>query len=134
MFNVLISHKDEEYNLERFWNLESIGINSKELDEDDDAYIKAYQDRSIEFRENKDYAMLPGKQDVDDLSTNLTVTRRRTENITTRLAQIPDMLKGDIIQEQKGRGFRKKVTEITETSRKDNPDHPVHRKSSITRI
>ncbi|XP_071141877.1 uncharacterized protein [Mytilus edulis] len=92
MFNVLISHKDEEYNLERFWNLESIGINSKELVEDDDAYIKAYQDRSIEFRENKDYAMLPGKQDVDDLSTNLTVTRRRTENVTTRLAQIPNML------------------------------------------
>ncbi|VDI73471.1 Hypothetical predicted protein [Mytilus galloprovincialis] len=41
---------------------------------------------------------------------------------------------GDIKQEQKGRGFRKKVTEITDTSRKDNPDHPVHRKSSITRI
>ncbi|VDI72847.1 Hypothetical predicted protein [Mytilus galloprovincialis] len=124
-----------EYNLERHRKLESVGY-SKEIDKDDDACIKAYHGRSIELcaRGNKDYAMLPGKQDVDDLSTNLTVMKRRTENVTTRLAQIPDMFKGDIIQEQKGRGFRKKVTEITETSRKDNPDHPVHRKSSITRI
>ncbi|VDI55113.1 Hypothetical predicted protein [Mytilus galloprovincialis] len=129
------SNTQQKYNLERHRKLESIGY-SKEIDKDDDACIKAYQDRSIELcaHGNKDYAMLPGKQDVDDLSTNLTVTRRRTENVTTRLAQIPDMLKGDIIQKQKGRGFRKKVTEITETSRKDNPDHPVHRKSSITRI
>ncbi|VDI10488.1 Hypothetical predicted protein, partial [Mytilus galloprovincialis] len=41
---------------------------------------------------------------------------------------------GDIIQEQKGRGFRKNVTETTETLRKDNTDHPVRRKSSTTRI
>ena len=87
MFNVLISHKDEEYNLERFWNLESIGINSKELDEDDDAYIKAYQDRSIEFRENKDYAMLPGKQDVDDLSTNLTRKRHYKTRSNSRYVE-----------------------------------------------
>ena len=49
MFNVLISDKVEEYNLERFWNLDSIGIKSREVDEDDNAYIKVYQDRSIEF-------------------------------------------------------------------------------------
>ena len=37
--NVLVSHKVTEFNLERFWNLDSIGINSREVDEDDNAYI-----------------------------------------------------------------------------------------------
>ncbi|XP_063426809.1 uncharacterized protein LOC134710384 [Mytilus trossulus] len=140
MFNVLISHKDEEYNLERFWNLESIGINSKELDEDedDDTYITAYQDRSIEFRENKYFARLPWKQDHDELPTNLAVTKRRTENVIKRLTQNPDMLKkyGNIIQEQERREFIERVDETAETQGIIHyiPHHPVQKESSTTPI
>ncbi|XP_076105855.1 uncharacterized protein LOC143074191 [Mytilus galloprovincialis] len=102
-----------------FWNLESTGINSKELDEDDNAYIKAYQDRSIEFRENKYFARLPWQQDHDELPTNLAVMKRRTENVIKRLTQKPDMLQkyGNIIQEQERRGFIERVDETAETEK-----------------
>ncbi|VDH95444.1 Hypothetical predicted protein [Mytilus galloprovincialis] len=111
---------------------------SKELDEDDDAYIKAYQDRSIEFRENKYFARLPWKQDHDELPTNLAVTKRRTENVIKRLTQKPDMLKkyGNIIQEQERRGFIERVDETAETQEKIHyiPHHPVQKESSTTPI
>ncbi|CAG2244931.1 unnamed protein product [Mytilus edulis] len=95
---------------------------SKEIEEDD-TYTKAF-------------ARLAWKEDSDKLPTNSTVTKKRTQNVTTNLIKTPDMLKGygEIIQEHKGRRFRKKVTETTEISRKANPDHPVHRKSSTSRI
>ncbi|XP_063447041.1 uncharacterized protein LOC134726564 [Mytilus trossulus] len=138
MFIVLISYRDEEYNLERFWNLESKCINSKELDEDDDAYIKAYQDRSIEFRENEYFARLPWKRDHDELPTNLAVTKRRTEHVMKRLTQKPDMLKkyGNIIQEQERREFIERVDETAETQGIIHyiPHHPVQKESSTTPI
>lgn len=119
-----ISHVAVEYNPEKLWNSDSIGINSKEIEEDD-TYIEAF-------------ARLAWKEDSDDheLPTNSTVTKKRIQHVTTRLIKTPDMLKGygEIIQEHKGRRFRKKVTKITEISRKANPDHPVNRKSSTTRI
>ncbi|XP_063427126.1 uncharacterized protein LOC134710669 [Mytilus trossulus] len=117
-----ISHVAVEYNPEKLWNSKSIGINSKEIEEDN-TYIKAF-------------ARLAWKENSDELPTNSTVTKKRTQNVTTNLIKTPDMLNGygEIIQEQKGRRFRKKVTETTEISRKANPNHPVHRKSSTTRI
>ncbi|CAG2234727.1 unnamed protein product [Mytilus edulis] len=117
-----ISHVAVEYNPEKLWNSESIGIKSKEIEEND-TYIKAF-------------ARLAWKEDSDELPTNSTVTKKRIQNVTTRLIKTPDMLKGygEIIQEHKGRRFRKKVTKTKEISRKANPDHPVNRKSSTTRI
>ena len=94
MLNVFISHVAVECNLEIIQNLESIGINSKKIEEDN-AYIKAYLDSLIQLdtRENKNVAWLPWKQDTDELLTNITVTKKNTENVTTRLIKTPDMLK-----------------------------------------
>ena len=53
MFNVLISNKTDKRNIEKLWNLESIGINIKEAKETErKEYLKSYQENFIEFRDN----------------------------------------------------------------------------------
>ena len=42
VFNLLVSHKNDEHCLEKFWNLESIGINSKEVEDVGDEFLKTY--------------------------------------------------------------------------------------------
>jgi len=65
MFNILISHKIDERNIDNFWNLESIGINSKDADEtDSNDYLTSYQETSIVFIGNNYIARLPWKQDM----------------------------------------------------------------------
>ena len=57
-----MSHKAEEFNLEAFWKLESLGIDSSKNQEKKSDYLSNYQDSSIEFRGDKYYAKLPWKQ------------------------------------------------------------------------
>ena len=40
VLQMLISHKTEEFDIASFWNLESMGINSKELDQENEDYLK----------------------------------------------------------------------------------------------
>ena len=137
ILNILVSHKSEEFDLQKFWNLESLGIDTPSKDEKEISYLQQYQESSIEFRENRYYAKLPWKQECDELPTNYNITIRRTENVIRRLSKDPGMLKkyGEILQEQERRGFIEKVT--VETNSTDNrihyiPHHPVFKKDSNT--
>ncbi|XP_076072041.1 uncharacterized protein LOC143043745 [Mytilus galloprovincialis] len=138
IFNILVSHKTEEHDIETFWRLESIGINSKETDDDDTDFLETYQDTSIELRGNKYFAKLPWKHEHDELPSNYTVTRRRTENVIKKLSQDPKLLKkyGDIIAEQERRGFVETVDEKEQKGGKIHyiPHHPIHKESSTTPI
>ncbi|XP_071132834.1 uncharacterized protein [Mytilus edulis] len=138
IFNVLISRKTEEHDLEAFWKLEAIGIESPEVHEKENDYIRNYQVSSIEFRDHKYYAKLPWKTDHDELPLNYAVTKKRTESVIRRLRQEPNMLKkySDIITDQENRGFIERVYETEPIPNKIHyiPHHPVKKDSSTTPI
>ena len=136
--NLLVSLKSEDHSLEKLWNLESIGINSKEVEQNNDEFLKKYQEESIEFHGNKYIVGLPWKQDHETLPTNFVVAKRRTENVIKRLSKTPEMLTkyGNIIAEQERRDFIEKVNdeEISTSKTHYIPHHPVYKESSTTPI
>ncbi|XP_048745808.2 uncharacterized protein LOC125658566 [Ostrea edulis] len=133
----ILSHRENvEYDLERFWKLETLGISTEENDESMDAKIKHYQENNIYFRDNKYYAILPWKNEYPELPTNENIAKKRTANVVKRLTREPKMLEiyGDIIRDQESRGFVEKVpTEEISTKKQIHyiPHHPV-KKDSIT--
>ena len=132
MYNILTSHKPEELNLERFWELESLGVDSNTTDVETVDYMETNQKSAIEFRENKYIAKLPWKPDHEPLPTNFFVTKRKTENVIRKLSQDPEMLKvyGQIIKDQERRGFIEKVKDpnISKGIVHYIPHHPVKKK------
>ncbi|XP_063427239.1 uncharacterized protein LOC134710772 [Mytilus trossulus] len=136
IFNLLVSHKSEEFNLEAFWKLESIGIDSSENQEKETNYLKDYQESSIEFLGDRYSAKLPWKQDYEELPSNYDVAKRRTANVIRRIGKDATMLKkyGDIIKEQERRGFIVRVDELEPTINKVHyiPHHAVVKKDSST--
>jgi hypothetical protein len=52
ILHVMAAHKTDEFQLERFWNLESIGIKHTEGQNDKTELLKQYQDTSIHKKEN----------------------------------------------------------------------------------
>ncbi|XP_063415856.1 uncharacterized protein LOC134697507 [Mytilus trossulus] len=138
MYNILTSHKPKEFNLERFWELESLGIDSNTTDVETVDYMETYQKSAIEFRENKYIAKLPWKPDHEPLPTNFVVTKRRTENVIRKLSQDPKMLKvyGQIFNDQERRGFIEKVKDpdISKGIVHYIPHHPVKKDSTTAPI
>ncbi|CAB4033009.1 Hypothetical predicted protein, partial [Paramuricea clavata] len=66
--------------LERFWNLESIGILPDEITTHEDKFVKEYQDSSIRLVNGRYCAKLPWKPNHDPLPTNEAVARGRTRS------------------------------------------------------
>ncbi|XP_063442104.1 uncharacterized protein LOC134722415 [Mytilus trossulus] len=135
VLNMLISHKTEEFDIASFWNLESMGINSKELDQENEDYLKTYQNTCIEFQGGQYIAKLPWKREHDQLPTNFSIAKRRTESVIRRLDREPGMLKtyDDIIKNQELKGFIEKIEdeECDDKTVHYIPHHPV-RKDSLT--
>lgn len=138
MMNVMVSHKNDECDLERFWKVESLGIVEKENQTEDKKYFDHYKQSCLELRGNKYIAKLPWKDDHSTLPSNKEIARRRTECVVNRLAKDPDMLKhyASIISEQEKKGFVEKVKEDAIPSTKVHyiPHHPVKKDSSTTPI
>lgn len=61
-----------ESSVERFWSLESIGIKPPQLD-DDELYLKTYQQNNIKYEDGHYSAKLPWKPDFDELPTDLNI-------------------------------------------------------------
>ncbi|XP_060554089.1 uncharacterized protein LOC132715133 [Ruditapes philippinarum] len=120
ILNVLIS-KPDTHDLERFWKLESQGIQPEKGDETTSDYLATYQEKCIEFKDGRYSAQLPWKRDHPVLPDNYNIVLKRTENTIRRLRQDTNMLQkyGQIISEQKNRGFIERVTD-------DNIDKRVH--------
>ena len=78
MMNVLIQHK-QEVDLEKFWNLESLGVAKKR-------FYDSYES-SIEFQNGKYIAKLPKKDDFDELPSNYQIRKISTERMIIRLRQ-----------------------------------------------
>ncbi|XP_052245627.1 uncharacterized protein LOC127854603 [Dreissena polymorpha] len=124
--------------LERFWNLESIGIHAAEKDETAIEYLQNYQNNFISFSDGKYCAKLPWKQEHPSLPSNYGVTKRRTEVTIKRLSEDPFILQkyAQIIEEQERRGFIEKVAEDSQPSQQVHyiPHHGVKKDSLTTPI
>jgi hypothetical protein len=61
MINVMTSHLQEEVDLEKFWRIETLGIENTENSKIDDKYMLDYKNTHISFRDGKYHAKLPWK-------------------------------------------------------------------------
>jgi hypothetical protein len=100
ILKVMVSTENDNKALERFWNLESIGILPENETEGD--FVKSYQDSSIRLEAGQYCAKLPWKPDHAPLPTNEAIACGRTRSTVRRLASNPQMLTAynDIINDQ----------------------------------
>lgn len=139
ILNVIVAHKEEEINLEKFWEIESLGVGDKSANTDFDDFQKTYEKTAIYYHDNRYFAKLPWKNEHPPLPMNKAVAFRRTENVIRRLSKEPQLLEkyGEIINEQEKRGFIERVNddEIKPNSKLHYiPHHPVKKDSATTPI
>ena len=109
----VISTPPSSEDFERFWKLESIGIQpSKE--EQVSSYLELYKTNCINFNDGRYTASLPWKPDHPELPDNYNITLRRTQNTICRLREKPAMLQkyGETMKDQEKRGFIEKVNHL----------------------
>ena len=86
MMNVIVSHKMEEFDLERFWRLETIGTENTDSESAvKQDFVETYGKTSIRNDDNKYYVKLPWKEEHQPLPTNRKVAYRRTLNVVNSL-------------------------------------------------
>ena len=138
ILHVMTSHKQDEFDLERFWNLESIGIKPPAATDETTAFLRHYQDASITLRDKGYNAKLPWKEDHPPLPTNFDITQRRTRSMVHHLAKDPQKLKmyNDVIVEQERRGFIERFAcpEVTKGKCHYLPHHAAFKESATTPI
>ena len=142
MMHVMLSHREEEGDLEKFWEIENIGAEVTQKPEVTSLQevMKNYQDSNIRLDDNKFIAKLPWKDDHPELPTNENIARKRTQGVIQRLRRDPKMLKmyADIISDQEKRGFIEKIdaseSHVTTSRIHYIPHHPVKKESSTTPI
>ncbi|VDI56578.1 Hypothetical predicted protein [Mytilus galloprovincialis] len=139
LLNIISSHQLEETEIEKFWTLESIGINTCENKENTN-YLQTYQNTAIDYENGKYTAKLPWKLDHPDLPSNMAIAKGRTENIIRRLNREPHLLQkySEIINDQEKRGFIERVPDTEDDNNKHMihyiPHHPVKKDSETTPI
>ncbi|MES9974415.1 MAG: DUF1759 domain-containing protein [Candidatus Thiodiazotropha sp.] len=138
MMNIMTAHSVEEVDLEKFWKVESLGIEKTEPEQSQKSYLQEYQNSCISFKDGKYYAKLPWRDNHSVLPTNEEVAKRRTQQVIQRLKRDPALLQvyGDIISEQERRGFIEKIPECDQPVSKIHyiPHHPVRKESATTPI
>ena len=136
MLNVLLSHVDEDDQIERFWNLESLGTTDKDSPVDEARFIREYQQTAISREQNGSYtAKFPWKKDHPPLPTNHIVCEKRTRATIKRINQMPDLLRkyGTIIKDQEEKGFIEKISSTASNYNSHYIPHlPVKKDSPTT--
>lgn len=133
----MIAHKAEEFDLERFWTVESLGIAPPTSDKNENPSLE-YQRTSISREDDGRYiAAFPWKKEHPPLPSNYTVCERRTRSMARRLAKSPHLLKtyGEIIADQEDRGFIERIqSQGNEREVHYIPHHPVIKDSTTTPV
>jgi hypothetical protein len=136
ILNVMTSHNIEEFDVERFWTVESLGIESPSCKEKNPSL--EYQNTSITREEDAGYvAAFPWKTEHPPLPSNFNVCERRTRSLARRLAKSPPLLEtyGNIIDDQENRGFIERIEpQETEDAVHYIPHHPVIKNSATTPV
>ncbi|XP_062606698.1 uncharacterized protein LOC134268455 [Saccostrea cucullata] len=139
MMNVMVSHKMEEHNIEKFWQIEAIGTEKEYEESSNQNFQLSYEKDSIRFQGNRcNHVKLPWKEDHPALPLNKNKASRRTVGVINRLKLEPEMLikYGEIVAEQEKRGFIEKIDSELPTNRKVHfiPHFPVKKDSATTPV
>ena len=122
-------------NLDRFWNLESLGIAESPLTSDDDQAIDHFN-KTVQFTEGRYMVTWPWKDKVPDLPQNYQLAVGRLRSILQKLLKSPTLFKqyDDIIQEQLRREIIERVTSSSQEGPIKHyiPHHPVITPSKST--
>ncbi|VDI46356.1 Hypothetical predicted protein [Mytilus galloprovincialis] len=99
---ISMPHTKEDYDIERFWKLESLGIQGNDKLNTEKQNIKEFSSTSITYEDGKYVANFPWIEECHELPTNKMIARARTHRVVNRLNQEPNVFKiyGDIIKEQ----------------------------------
>ncbi|XP_028410384.1 uncharacterized protein LOC114533007 [Dendronephthya gigantea] len=131
----MTASKDVEFELQRFWELDSIGIRSDQKD-DTSEFLLHYQDTSISLKDGKYHAKLPWKPEQPILPSNVRIAQQRTRSMVKRLAADPEklMMYNDVIVNQCNQGFIEKVENPSMNTGTCHylPHHAVFKESSTT--
>ena len=133
--NIVTYHKEEDCQLQKFWEIESTGI---EADMYKNSTLKQYQENCISYTGSRYLAKLPWKNEYE-LPSNENAAKRRTDSTIRRISKDQEIFNTyrDIIADQENRGFIEKVPEDEiHTNRKVHyiPHHPVKKDSVTTPI
>lgn len=138
MMNVMVSHKLEEQDLEKFWQIEAIGTEKIDEELPMQDFQLSYEKNSIQFHDNRYHVKLPWKENHPTLPLNKNKAYQRTINVIDRLKKEPELLfkYGEIIAEQERRGFIEKIHSKLPNDRKVHfiPHFPVKKDSVTTPI
>ncbi|XP_064620787.1 uncharacterized protein LOC135483687 [Lineus longissimus] len=118
--------------LEKFWDIESIGITDKTTTKD--ITYEDYTETHLRKEDNRYIAKLPWREDHPPLPTNYNVCRARTRNMVRRLTPYLRKVYHRIIHDQVNRGFVDIVEEDDFHQGHYLPHHPVKKDSETTPI
>ena len=137
ILHVMTEHQQENFDLERFWRIESVGVLPNSPRDTFD-FLQHYQDTSIMLEDGRYSAKLPWQPEHPPLPSNAEITEQRTRSMVRRLTADPEKLRmyNDIIQEQQSRGFIEKVTDANTSNGVCHyiPHHAVYKDSATTPI
>jgi hypothetical protein len=83
---LVMTSPPETSEIERFWKLESLGINPDDDGSAASGYLHNYQKDSISFLNGRYTAKLPWKEDHPPLPTNYEITKKRTMSQTSNVS------------------------------------------------
>jgi len=126
-----------EFDLERFWNLETVGVSVSDVSAEEDM-LKQYLSSCVTRDPDGTYvARFPWRLNPPSLSCNFIVAERRTREMLKWLAKTLNLLQvySNIIDEQEVRGFIERVEPTDAQSNvhyishhsveKDSPTTPI---------
>ena len=86
----------EQFDLERFWTVEHLGITPEKKKEANNALTSAtvlYKQQGLEFVNNQYVAKFPWQETHSELKSNYFISMKRTRALVTKLAKDPEKLK-----------------------------------------
>ena len=122
-----------QHSLEKFWELESIGIMDKQTDDSRQDFT-AFRNQYIGKRETHYVAKLPCKSDHPPLPTNHQISQTRTRKLVQKLSKDTLQVYDRIMKEREARGFIERVENDREMSGHYLPHHTVKKDSVTTPI
>ena len=126
----------EDFDLQKFWKLEEIGIAAENEKSNDDIAYDLF-DKSVQFLNGRYYVSWPWKPDQqENLPENFELANGRLKSLVKRLTKTPEVMEKyhDTILQQLKMGVIEEVTESTEESGVKHyiPHHCVVKPTSTT--
>ena len=129
---IMTNTKQEEYELQKYWDLESIGIKDDPRSTTRSEYL-TYRDTHLNKEDGRYVAKLPWKSDHPPLPTNRDTAEARIRNMVRKLEPALRETYNCIIEDQLNKGFIEEVTNDDESGHYI-PHHAVKKDSSTTPI